>query len=60
MLWIGEKLNGAVPSIAAAIAEGDGKMIERIARAQAEAGADFLDVSAATTAGGVNRSHGGF
>lgn len=50
MLWIGEKLNGAVPSIAAAIAEGDGKMIERIARAQAEAGADFLDVSAATTA----------
>lgn len=58
MLWIGEKLNGAVPSIAAAITEGDGKMIERIARAQAEAGADFLDVSAATT--GRNCKHCGF
>lgn len=46
MIVIGEKINGSIPSVAKAIAERDGAWIRDLAKAQAEAGADFIDVCA--------------
>lgn len=48
MTIIGEKINGAIPSVAQAIASRDEGFIRRLARRQAEAGAEYLDVCAGT------------
>jgi cobalamin-dependent methionine synthase I len=48
MLIIGEKINGTRSSVAKAIAERDKDYIQNLARRQAEAGADYLDVNAGT------------
>ncbi|MDR1965087.1 MAG: dihydropteroate synthase, partial [Synergistaceae bacterium] len=48
MIIIGEKINGSIPSTAKAIAERDEGAIRRLARRQAECGADYLDVNAGT------------
>mgnify|MGYP002855440351 CR=1 FL=1 len=46
MIIIGEKINGAIPSMAKAIADRDEAWIREIAKKQAEAGADFIDCCA--------------
>ena len=46
MIIIGEKINGAIPSMAKAIADRDEAWIRDIAKKQAEAGADFIDCCA--------------
>ena len=46
MIIIGEKINGAIPSVAKAIVEKDGGFIKNLAKTQAEAGAHFIDVCA--------------
>lgn len=46
MIIIGEKINGAIPSSAAAINSRDAAFIQDLAVRQAEAGADYLDVCA--------------
>ncbi len=46
MIIIGEKINGAIPSVARAIEARDGAFIQSLAERQSEAGADFLDVCA--------------
>ncbi len=46
---IGEKINGAIPSVAQAIAEKNAEKIKELARIQTEAGAHYLDVCAGTT-----------
>lgn len=46
MIIIGEKLNGSIPAVAQAIADRDAEFIKSRAKAQAEAGATFLDVCA--------------
>ena len=46
MIIIGEKLNGSIPSVAAAIAARDADFIREGARTQAEAGATYLDCCA--------------
>ena len=51
MIVIGEKLNGAIPSVAEMIAERKEDEIRELARKQAEAGADFIDVCAAVELG---------
>ena len=48
MIIIGEKINGAIPSMAKAIAEKDEGHIKELAITQAEAGATFIDVCAST------------
>ena len=48
MIIIGEKINGAIPSIRQAIAERDEALITERTLAQAAAGADFLDCAPAT------------
>lgn len=47
MIIIGEKINGAIPSVAEAIANKDAEFIKNLAKAQSEAGATFIDVCAA-------------
>ena len=49
MLVIGEKINGAIPSVARAIAERDEAFIRDLARRQVNAGVDYLDVCAGTS-----------
>jgi len=44
MIIIGEKINGAIPSVAKAIAERDEDWIRDLAKRQSEAGADYIDV----------------
>lgn len=51
MIIIGEKLNGAIPSIQKAITEKDGALIRERAKLQADAGADFIDVHASRNEG---------
>ncbi|MFC1951603.1 dihydropteroate synthase [Chloroflexota bacterium] len=51
MLVIGERINASNKSVGEAIASRDREFVENIARAQAAAGADFIDVNA-----GVGRS----
>lgn len=46
MILIGEKINGAIPSVAKAIAAKDADFIRNLARVQSEAGVQFLDVCA--------------
>ena len=46
MILIGEKLNGSIPAVADAIARRDESVLRTRAQAQAEAGADYLDVCA--------------
>ena len=48
MIIIGEKINGAIPSVAAAIEARDGEFIRNRASAQAAAGADFIDCAPGT------------
>ena len=51
MILIAEKLNGAIPSCAKAIAARDEAYIKDMAVRQAESGADFLDVHASVSEG---------
>ena len=44
MIIIGEKINGAIPSVAKAIANRDADWIRDLAKRQSEAGADYIDV----------------
>ena len=44
MIIIGEKINGAIPSVAEAIAGRDADRIRDLARRQSEAGANYIDV----------------
>ncbi|MGC7873178.1 methyltetrahydrofolate cobalamin methyltransferase [Desulfosporosinus sp. SYSU MS00001] len=46
MIIIGEKINGAIPSVAKAIASKDAEFIKNLAKIQSEAGANFIDVCA--------------
>lgn len=46
MIIIGEKINGTIPSVAAAIANKDSEFIKNLAQDQADAGAKFIDVCA--------------
>lgn len=46
MIVIGEKINGAIPSVAKAIAEKDSNYIQNLAKAQTNAGSSFIDVCA--------------
>lgn len=49
MLVIGEKINGAIPSVAEAIAKGDAEFIRDLVRRQVAVGVDYLDVCAGTS-----------
>ena len=49
MIVIGEKINGAIPTIRQAIADRDDALIRERTLAQAEAGADFLDCAPSTS-----------
>ena len=49
MIIIGEKINGAIPSIKQAIADRDSELIKARAIAQAEAGADYIDCAPSTS-----------
>jgi 5-methyltetrahydrofolate--homocysteine methyltransferase len=51
MVVIGEKINGAIPAVAEAIRNRDAAFIKNLARIQADAGADCLDVCAGTNPG---------
>ena len=46
MIIIGEKINGSIPAVAEAIAKRDADFIKARARAQADAGASFIDCCA--------------
>ena len=46
MIIIGEKINGSIPAVAEAIANRDAEFIKNRAKAQAEAGATFIDCCA--------------
>lgn len=48
MIIIGEKLNGAIPSMSKAISSRDEEIIRSVALAQAGAGADFIDCAPST------------
>jgi len=48
MIIIGERINATNKGVAAAINNRDAAYIQRLARSQAEAGADYIDVNAAT------------
>lgn len=48
MIVIGEKINGAIPSIKQAIIDRDAELIRERTLAQAQAGADFLDCAPST------------
>ncbi|MDT3700226.1 MAG: methyltetrahydrofolate cobalamin methyltransferase [Thermincola sp.] len=49
MIVIGEKINGTIPSVKNAIETKDEKFIWNLAKSQAEAGADFIDICASTS-----------
>lgn len=48
MIIIGEKINGSIPAVGKAIAERDDEIIRARVRAQAAAGANFIDCAAST------------
>ncbi len=48
MIIIGEKINGAIPSVKEAIAQRNAELIRQRAIAQTEAGADFIDCAPST------------
>lgn len=49
MIIIGEKINGAIPRVAAAIRARDAAAIEALVKLQVESGADYLDVCAGSS-----------
>jgi 5-methyltetrahydrofolate--homocysteine methyltransferase len=49
MIVIGEKINGTIPSMAKAIAEKDANHIRNLAKKQADAGAQYIDVCASVS-----------
>ncbi|MDR2404466.1 MAG: methyltetrahydrofolate cobalamin methyltransferase [Spirochaetaceae bacterium] len=49
MIIIGEKINGSIPSMAKAIAEKNADYIRNLAKKQADAGANFIDVCASVS-----------
>jgi 5-methyltetrahydrofolate--homocysteine methyltransferase len=49
MIIIGEKINGAIPTVGEAIKSRDEDFIRSLARKQTEAGANYLDVCAGTS-----------
>lgn len=51
MIIIGEKINGAIPAVAEAIAKKDEDFIKNLAKTQAQAGANYIDVCASTDVG---------
>ncbi len=51
MLIVAERINSSRKAIAAAIENGDTRLIQREARAQADAGAHYIDVNAGTFVG---------
>lgn len=53
MIIVGEKINGSIPAVAEAIANRDAEFIKNRARAQAEAGATFIDCCASVHDGEV-------
>ena len=53
MIIIGEKINGAIPSVAKAIKERDADWIRDLAKRQSDAGADFIDVCSSVVEGDV-------
>jgi len=50
MLIIGEKINGTLKKVGPAVLDRDAAFIQDLARRQAEAGADYIDVNAGTPA----------
>lgn len=48
MIIIGEKINGTIPSVAAAISNHDEQFIKDLAIRQSEAGANYIDICAGT------------
>lgn len=48
MIIVGEKINSSVKSVTKAVEAGDSEFIVRLARQQADAGAQFIDVNAGT------------
>ena len=46
MIIIGELINASRKAIGAAIEAGDTEAVQKVAKDQAEAGADFIDVNA--------------
>ncbi|HBN56293.1 MAG TPA: methyltetrahydrofolate--corrinoid methyltransferase [Lachnospiraceae bacterium] len=53
MIIVGEKINGSIPAVAEAIANRDAEFIKNRAKAQAEAGATFIDCCASVHDGEV-------
>jgi len=51
MLIIGEKINGSIPSVKKLVENYAGNQLVALARQQAEAGADFIDINVATGSG---------
>jgi 5-methyltetrahydrofolate--homocysteine methyltransferase len=51
MIIVGELINSSRKTVAQAIRGGDGEAIKELARAQAERGADYIDVNAGTFVG---------
>ena len=49
MIIIGEKINGAIPSIKQAIADHNEELIVQRVKAQADAGANYIDCAPSTT-----------
>jgi len=49
MIIIGEKINGTIPAVGAAIATKDRDFITDLALRQSESGADYIDICASTT-----------
>lgn len=49
MIIIGEKINGTIPAVKEAIEKRDAAFIGELAKKQAEAGADFIDLCASTS-----------
>lgn len=51
MIIIGEKINGAIPSVAKAIKERNADWIRDLAKRQSDAGSDFIDVCSSVVEG---------
>ena len=57
MIIIGEKINGSIPSMAKAIAERDEEWIKKMAKAQADVGADYIDCCSSVEENEVETMH---
>ena len=57
MIIIGEKINGAIPSVGKAIKEKNADWIRDLAKRQSDAGADFIDVCSSVVEGDVEVLH---